>query len=89
MKTLHFSWYFISLVGLHYFYYILFIFHKQLGDDRTKYIKEEEIVLNAVPLATSYLPFAVVGNIVIIENPQCLFQFCPIGKVSYAYEVCK
>jgi len=65
METVHFSQYFISLVGLHYFYYILFIFHKQLGDDRTKYIKEEEIVLNAIPLAGSYLPFAVEGNIVI------------------------
>jgi hypothetical protein len=32
---------------------------------KTKYIKEEEIVLNAVPLADSYLPFAVVRNIVI------------------------
>jgi hypothetical protein len=63
METIHFSQYFISLVGLHYFYYILFIFHKQLGDERTKYIREE-IVLNAVPLATSYLPFAVVISLV-------------------------
>jgi len=31
----------------------------------TKYIKEDEIVLNAVSLVASYLPFAVVGNIVI------------------------
>jgi hypothetical protein len=57
--------YFISLVGLHYFYYVLFIFHKQSGDDRNKYIKEEEIVLNAIPLAAAYMPFVIVGNIVI------------------------
>jgi hypothetical protein len=65
METVHCCKYFISLVGLHYFYYILFIFHEQSGDDRNKYIREEEIVLNAVPLAAAYLPFAIVGNIVI------------------------
>ena len=57
-----------------------------------KYIKEEEIVLNAIPLAASYLPFAVVGNIVNCHQPrlltgssQWLFEFCPIEKVSYPY----
>jgi hypothetical protein len=31
METVHFSDYFMSLEGLHCFYYILFIFHKQVG----------------------------------------------------------
>lgn len=60
---MHFYKYCISHVALHYFYNILYIFHKQLGDDRSvNYLKEQKILF----LSTSYLAFAWVGSIIII-----------------------